>query len=273
MNLILIEWFKLKNHRFFWIGMGLFIVLMVLLLVSVGQFDMMKSNGTNAEGETEQVKMTLGNAGFYKLPLLWQNTSYLAGFFKFIPAFLLLFFVASEYQYRTLRQNIIDGLTVNEFFWSKIFSLLLFTVISVLAVGLTSVALAGQYNDLSTVSLWERSEYLLGLFAEFFFLLSFALFLGILVRRSAIAIIVLLLYYFLLEPVLGFALGEPIASYLPTRPSRNLIEEPFTRLLKVDQFLGIERADSISWRNLLISFLYGFGFCGAALVLLKKRDL
>jgi len=274
-KLISIEWHKLRYHRFFWIGMVLFVMLLSALLVSFGSFQIF---GTGAEADPNDPSMlaipaNLADAGFYKLPYVWQNTSYLAGFFKFIPAFLMLFFMTSEFEYRTMRQNVIDGLSVREFFLSKTFSLLLFTLICTITVALTTAALIFSYNDLAEVDFWQQSSFILAFFAEVFFLLSFAFFLGILLRKSALAIILLLLYYFIIEPVVGFWVGDPVSDYLPTRPSRNLIPEPLSRLFKVNSFLNIESIDSVSIKNLLITLFYSIALLLGSFAVLKKRDL
>jgi len=255
--------------------MVLFVMLLSALLVSFGSFQIF---GTGAEADPNDPSMlaipaNLADAGFYKLPYVWQNTSYLAGFFKFIPAFLMLFFMTSEFEYRTMRQNVIDGLSVREFFLSKTFSLLLFTLICTITVALTTAALIFSYNDLAEVDFWQQSSFILAFFAEVFFLLSFAFFLGILLRKSALAIILLLLYYFIIEPVVGFWVGDPVSDYLPTRPSRNLIPEPLSRLFKVNSFLNIESIDSVSIKNLLITLFYSIALLLGSFAVLKKRDL
>ena len=281
MRLFSIEWFKLKHHRFFWIGMGLFLVLLSALLVYFGKFELpikVESDGS-FEGEMMSglIPKTFEEAGFYQMPYLWQNGTYLAGFFKFIPAFLMLFFMSSEFEYRTYRQNVIDGLSVGEFFISKLYSLLLFSFLSTLAVGLTILFLASSYNDLQEVDLLQQSEFLLALFMEIFFLLSMAMFLGLWVKRSAVAIIILIMYYYVVEPVTGWVvdnyLGLAISDYIPTRPSRQLIPQPFARMFSVRMFSKLEELDQLNWGTFSLSFAYSLAFLGAAFGLLKKRDL
>lgn len=280
-RLFSIEWHKLKNHRFFWIGMGLFLVLLSALLVYFGKFELPISQESDGSMEGDMMTMLIPKnfeeAGFYLMPYLWQNGTYLAGFFKFIPAFLMLFFMSSEFEYRTYRQNIIDGLSIREFFSSKILSLLLFTLLSTLAVGLTILGLAFVHNDMNELNIWQQSEFLLGFFMELFFILSFALFLGLLVKRSAVAIIILLMYYFVVEPVIGLVsdhfLGLLISEYLPTQPSRALIPQPFTRMFTVKMFTQLEELDEMSWSKFFLAFSYSIAFLAAAFGLLKKRDL
>lgn len=274
-KLISIEWHKLRYHRFFWIGLSLFVFLLAALLTSFGSFQVF---GAGREVDPNDPSMlaipaNLAEAGFYNLPYVWQNTSYLAGFFKFIPAFLMLFFMTSEFEYRTLRQNVIDGLSVREFFFSKVFSLLFFAIICTLTVALSTSALIFSYNDLEDSNFWQQSSFIFAFFAEVFFILSFAFFLGLLLKKSALAIIILLLYYFAIEPIIGYYVGADFSDYLPTQPSRNLIPQPFTRLLNISSFFNIDSLDSISWKDMLFTFLYSFTLLFAGFIVLKKRDL
>lgn len=280
-RLFIIEWHKLKSHRFFWIGMGLFLLLLSGLLIYFGKFGLPINTESDGSLEGDMMSMMIPKnfeeAGFYLMPYLWQNGSFLAGFFKFIPAFLMLFFVSSEFEYRTYRQNVIDGLSISEFFISKIFSLLLFTFLSTLVVGLTIVSLAFAYNDMADLNLWEQSSFLAGFMMELFFMLSFALFLGLIVKRSAVAIIILLMYYYVVEPVAGFIgdqyLGVVISEYLPTAPSRSLVPQPFTRMFAARMFTQLEELDHMNWKFWWLSFGYSLAFLGGAFAILKKRDL
>lgn len=274
-RLLQIEWYKIRNHRFFWIGIGLFLILLVSTLSFFGKLSLFGTGQPPAEEDMDMMAMmipaNLEEAGFYAIPYIWQNISYLAGFFKFIPAFLLLFFISSEFEFRTYRQNVIDGLSVNQFFISKFSTVVFFSLLALAALTLTGIAL-GYYHNEDTSALFEQGSFLFAYWAEVFFLLCLAFFFGILVRRSAIAIIILIIYY-LMEPVLGYYLGEPIKEYLPTRPSRDMIEEPFTRLFNIQSFLNIETVDSVDWKKFSLSLVYSALLALGGLLILRKRDI
>lgn len=275
MNLLKIEWMKLRGSRVFWWCMGLYILSMVLLIYGIGDFEF--SQGS--EEEEGMVKMqTLGEAGFYKLPFLWQHITYVSGFFKLIPTFILILFISNEYSYRTMRQNVIDGMSLQQYYLSKLLSAVVFAFISMLVIALTGVTLALLYNDSITGNLlFGRFDYLLAFFAEVLFIMVFAMFLTFLFKRSTISVIVILAYYFIVEPLLGFALNSYVSpnagTYLPTAPSRELILQPFTRLFQLDAFLGTKSAEAVQLRYLLLTFLYTFIFALGGFAILKKRDL
>ncbi len=271
MKLIYIEWLKLKNHRFFWIGMSLYLICMVLVTVVAGYFKPFNQGGE----EGMIVFSTLGDAGLYKLPYIWQHLTYLGAFIiKFIPAILLIFFITSEYTNKTMRQNVIDGLSKFEFFSSKMLTALLMCIVSLTAITIITAILALLNNESFTVAeFFEGSSYLIAYFFEILFTCIFASFLAFLFRKSAIAIVVLMIYYFFIEPIIGFALGEPLKYFLPTAASRELNVQPFTRLMGVDAALSLKSPDSVSTKYLLMTFFYSLLFAVGGLLILKKRDL
>ena len=273
MKLIKLEWMKFKGHPFFLIGTGLYIVCMFLLIFGAGEMELFGDRKSKDGSASIVPLMSLGEMGFYKLPYIWQNITYLASWFKFIPAFILIFFVANEYKFRTYRQNLIDGLNIRQFYISKMFSTLTFSIISLLIIGITGLVTAVFNNtDAGFSDFLTNSEYLIAFFAEVLFLTMFAVFLTFLFKSSTVAIIVLILYYFLGEPAAGHFVFGDFSDYLPTRPSRELITEPFTRMFKVDSFLGIESPDTVSPKFLSLTFIYTLIFAVGGYFILKRRD-
>lgn len=271
--LLKIEWLKLRSNRFFWAGMILYWLLTILLLSKFGDFEVFGGNPENSANGANPFGQSFKAAGFYKLPYIWQNTTWLAGFLKFIPAFLICLFMANEFQYRTQRQNVIDGLTRSQFYLSKLSGFFLILALCLIPVFLTIIILSLANNDLSTASLWSQADYMLALFAEYLIFTSFTFLLTILFKRSAVAIIVALSYYYLIELVIGEQMGRPGKYWLPTYSGHVLIEQPFTRLFKVDSFLGITSPTEVPIDHLLRAFLYSFLFLTLGFVLIRKRDL
>jgi hypothetical protein len=116
-----IEWLKLKNYKIFWILFGLYF-LGLLVVCSGGMFllEYIKRTG----GDFKGIDPTI--LPLYDFPDVWQNTIYVATFFKLFLAFIVIISICNDINYRTLRQNIIDGLSKKEFLISKftlIFSL------------------------------------------------------------------------------------------------------------------------------------------------------
>lgn len=275
-KLIKIEWLKIRGNRFFWIGFGLYLLCMILLIVKAGGISLNLSNEENAADGFKSV--SLGEAGLYKLPHIWHNLTYLAIWFKFIPAFIFIYFVSNEFNYKTFRQNIIDGLSIRQFYISKLLTAFNFSLLSFLIIGICIFILALAYNEgAAFTEIFAHSEYMLAYFLEVFFLMLFVLLLTLWFRRSTITIIVILLYYFIIEPLLALilntSLGEGVGYYLPTQPSRELILQPMSRLFNVDAMLNHQSPDTLNYKFVWLSLLYSviLGFGGFAI--LKSRDV
>lgn len=277
MKLLKIEWLKLSGHPFFWIGLSLYTMLIVVLLFTLGEFQFMGS-----QQEANTMFSNLKEAGVYDMPFLWHDITYLPSFLKFIPVFLLIFFFSSEYTYRTARQNVIDGLSKGQFFVSKIISALLITLLCTFSVVFFGVILAFMHNkNLGLPDLFMGSDYLVAYFLEIFFLMAFALFAGVLLKRSAIVVIVLLLYY-VVEGILAFILntyvGQDVSQYLPTQPSRELNLQPFTRLFKInglsmDDLLSMNSPDQVSRKFMILTFVYTLAFFSMGYFAFKRKNL
>ena len=106
-----IEWLKLKNYTVFWILLIMYFLGLILILSS-GMFLMqfLKYKGADFNGIDPTI------LPLYDFPDVWQNMTYIATFFKIILAFIVIISVTNEISYRTMRQNVIDGLSKWE--WS-----------------------------------------------------------------------------------------------------------------------------------------------------------
>lgn len=271
MKLLKIEWAKIKGHSFFLIGMGLYVACLVLLVVGAGEFELF-GDRKSEEGGIIPLS-SLGDLGFYDLPDLWQNIAWLTGWLKFILAFIVIYYYANEYKYRTYRQNLIDGLSKGQFFTSKILIIIVFSLVSVLILGISGLFAGLSHNpDAGISDFLNGSEYLIAYFVEILFLIIFAFFLATLVKSSTIAIIIMVVYYIMAEPILGGFVLTEIKDYLPTNPSRELTTEPITRLTQLDELMGLETPNKLPMKFLILTIVYTFVFGLSSYLILKKRD-
>lgn len=269
MNLLKIEWLKLKGHRFFWIGLAVYFAIVIFMLSGLGEFNFSGQKET-AEGEMNPFSISLGEAGLYKVPNIWHNLIWPASFLKYLLGFMMIFFVANEFQYRTLRQNIIDGLSVREFYFSKLCGLFIFLAASFAMLFSTILVLALIHNT-ELHQLFDKAEFLLGFLAELFLFLSFCMMLTLLFKRSAISIVAVLFYY-VAEAIAGLNIGEPYNLYLPLYPGREVVLQPWTNLSPIASMIGLESNNTVATLPLLLSFAYGILYLCIGYFLIKSRD-
>ena len=233
------------------------------------------------------IKFHLAEQGIFNFPYIWHLNTYLAAGFKLFLLLVIVSMMANEYSNRTLKQNLIDGLSKKEFVLSKFYTVILFALISTIFVASISLTLGLIYSDFTEFAIITSDLiYLFAYFIKLVGFFSFGLFLGVLVKRSAFAVGALLVW----SIVEGITMGllkwkfnmkdsyESIAQFFPLNAMMNLIKEPFTRFNAVKsaaQQLGeeITKDFSVAPKDLLIVIMWTAIFIYWSYYLIKRRDL
>jgi ABC-type transport system involved in multi-copper enzyme maturation permease subunit len=199
--------------------------------------------------------------------------------------------MANEYSYKTLKQNLIDGLSKKEFILSKFYTVVAFALVSTVFVFVVSLILGLSYSDYNEFAIITSDlEYIVAFFIKLVGFFSFGLFLGILVKRSAFAIgamVVWLIGESIFKGYLFYSLKntentsekvDGIMQFLPLEAMTNLIKEPFSRLGAVRSVANqvgetITKSYAVDFSTILIVCVWTFVFVYLSLALLKKRDL
>ena len=233
------------------------------------------------------IKFHLAEQGIFNFPNIWHLNTYLAAGFKFFLLLVIVSMMANEYSNRTLKQNLIDGLSKKEFVLSKFITVVVFALISTIFVGVTSLILGLIYSDNLELALITRELiYLFAFFVKLIGFFSFGLFLGVLIKRSAFAVGAMLIWS--IVEAIGIALMkhkfigeehyEEVTQFFPLNAMSNLIKEPFSRIKEVKtmaQQIGenIDKDFSVHSTDLLIVLIWTAMFVYGSYYLLKKRDL
>ncbi|HIP48620.1 MAG TPA: ABC transporter permease [Lutibacter sp.] len=233
------------------------------------------------------IKFHLAEQGIFNFPYVWHLNTYLAAGFKFFLLLVIVSMMANEYSNRTLKQNLIDGLSKKEFVLSKFYTVILFAFISTLFVGITSLVLGLIYSDFNEIAIITTDlEYLLAYFIKLVGFFSFGLFLGVLIKRSAFAVGAMLVWSFIEAIAMGLLKWkfdmkdsyESIAQFFPLNSMMNLIKEPFTRFNAIKTAasqLGEEvtKDFSVQFQDISIVLIWTVIFIYLSYYLIKKRDL
>lgn len=233
------------------------------------------------------IKFHLAEQGIFNFPYIWHLNTYLAAGFKFFLLLVIVSMMANEYSNRTLKQNLIDGLSKKEFVLSKFYTVVLFAFISTIFVAITSLILGLIYSDFTEFAiLITDTEYLLAFFVKLVGFFSFGLFLGVLVKRSAFAVGAMLVWSIIEAIAMGMLKWklnmedtyEKIAQFFPLNAMMNLIKEPFTRFNAVKsaaQQLGEEvtKDFSVQPKDVIIVLVWTAVFIYFSYKIIKSRDL
>lgn len=191
LQIIKIEWLKVKNYRTFWVFLAL-----GLLAILAPNFIIHDIFIKRIPPEAQKL---LGQS-IYDFPLVWQTVASVSSYTSGIFSLLLITLVTNEFTYKTHRQNIIDGWERSEFVISKLFWVVSLALLAFLA-SLAAVLIFGGIYGKTAFSL-ENSRYLFYYLLQVVVSLSLALLLAMLVKRTGLAIILFLGYVMFLEQLL-----------------------------------------------------------------------
>jgi len=131
-SIIRIEFRKLFKSPAFWLIIGLYTVSLITILAGTEAF--INKVVSNAQKNSP---IPIPTFSLYAFPYVWHNLTYVAGLYKFLPAFTVILFITNEYSYRTIRHHIITGMSRESFFASKLLSTAGLSILSGVTVFLT----------------------------------------------------------------------------------------------------------------------------------------
>ncbi|MCW8980039.1 MAG: ABC transporter permease [Altibacter sp.] len=230
----------------------------------------------------------VADQGIFNFPFIWHFNSYMGALLKIFLAIVIVSMMSNEYSYRTLKQNLIDGLSKKEFVISKFLTVLLFAVISTIFLFIVSFILGMSFSDYKEIGIiFSDFEYILAYFIKLVAFFSFCLFLGVLVKRSAFALGFLIIWYIIEKIIYGVLewrlfrdsdVADTVMQFFPLEAMSNLIIEPFSRLGAVQSAasqLGdaFTKSYDVSPIAIAIALAWTFLFIYWSFLILKRRDL
>jgi len=274
LRLLNIEWLKLKSYRAFWIMVGLYLFILFSIIFGLPEFlDFIAAKAN------EQTPLQTFKTLAFNFADIWQNISYVAGmrgFIKIFLALLVLVFISNEFSFLTIRSNILFGLSRTQFMLGKLAVVFLLSLISTLALLVSGLYLGFRFSATTEIgAILSRIHWLLYYFLETYTYLTFALLIGILIRKTGFAIITLLSYIFI-EPIVQYFIPDKFDKFLPLNAMNGIIRGVNTSLLKVktDQFnLGDYIQSTASFTDIGLCILYLGIFIGLIYLYLNKKDL
>ena len=228
LHLLKIDLKKLTSYRTFWVVCGLYFLTLGFGAASGMEF--LKALAALVDDLGQQ--LNIDRIPLYHFPDVWMNLIWFGGLLKVVLSIMVVISITNEFTYRTLRQNIIDGLSRTEFLISKILTNVLLSLMSVAMIFLIGLVTGMIYSPSIEINkILTDVEFFLAYFLEIFFFLSYALMLGILIQRSGLTIIFLLLSQ-MIELIITANLDDYVPGVIPYFPMRsiwNLIDFPLPR--------------------------------------------
>ncbi len=248
LKLLKLEWSKFRKNS----------VITLLFVFFALFFPLSLYFGSILDTVSEHVPMKVN---ILSAPLIWDYLGYAGNWIVFFfLGVLMIYTVTIDVQNKTMRQNIITGMTRTDYFLSKfLITLVLATVATVyylvlsIVIGWLNTKGASfssiMNNDLAIPRFWLMS----------FGYLNFALFLAFLIRKAGIAVFTYLSYILIVEPLIknrakSYLPDSEVMNFLPLNAMEDLMPLP---IFKMAEGLTSESAE----------YLLTYGQAGIATVI------
>lgn len=222
-----IEWMKIKNYRVFQVFSVLYLIgILVIIYIFYKIYlqltgRIMSMGNPNPQDGTDLFNLFSSDA-------VWKTVCFSTSFLLYLPGMVIINLFINEVNFKTHRQNIIDGWKRETFIYTKISLIFCISlVVTVMNMIATFIMCQITKNSFSLASGIDT----LGLcFVQTFIYLMFALLLATIFRRSGIAIIVFFIYGLLLENLFMWLFSKitpGMQHFLPLQVADSLI--PFLK--------------------------------------------
>ena len=254
-----IEWMKIKNYRVFQVFSVLY-MLGIIVIIYIFYKIYMQITGRI---------MSMGNPNpedgrdifdLFSAASIWKTVCFWTSFLLYLPGMVIISLFINEVNFKTHRQNIIDGWKRETFIYTKI-GLILCISLAVTVMNIIATFMMCQTSGIE-FSLVSGLPTLGLCFIQTFIYMMFALLLAIWFRRSGIAIIVFFIYGLVLEALFMWLLSKiypGLQYFLPLEVADSLI--PFPRMEKF-------YADLPALSTMLVASL---GFAGLYIFLAVRK--
>ncbi|MGN7720383.1 ABC transporter permease [Chitinophaga sp. 22620] len=258
-RLLNIEWLKVKAYRTFWILTGLF-VLAVPLLTWAFESALTSTNQAVAQF-----------LAAFSFPKVWDTTAWIGSLATPVIGIMLVIFLTNENNFRTIRQNIIDGWSREQYINAKFGVLLTAALFITVVIALTALVFGlktgtGDATD-GTIFIWYT-------FTQSLAYLSMAFFLGVYMKRAGIAIGIYIMYVyvgeFAIAGLLDFKVKYHTGGYLPLESTDRLVPGMFDRLRDLMRKGG---PGPTKTTYVLVAWFYIAVFTALSWFKMKKADL
>jgi len=183
-RLLKIEWLKVKNYSAF-IVLSLFFLLGILVANYSVYYT--KKNVIDKADPTGLI----ASSSPYDFAHTWQTTSYVSGFLLLLPGLLLILLITNEFTFRTHRQNIIDGISREDFINVKMVLALISAVAATVLVIITAMIFGFASGTSFSLDRFDSVGYF---FLKAISYNMIALLFAVLVRKTGFAIGLFFIY-------------------------------------------------------------------------------
>lgn len=172
----------------------------------------------------------------FQFPHVWNTFAWIASWFNLLLGILAIMLVTNEFQFKTFRKQLIDGLSRDEILYSKLLVFVILAAYTMLLVFVSGFIFGIiKSPDFSFANFVEGLPLLPVLFIQSLGYMLLALLFSFIFKNTAISIVTFILYFFPVEPIIRAFVPDNAVKFMPVKIISNLTPMP--------DFVGISMAD------------------------------
>jgi len=247
---------KLFSYRTFWLFLLLYMGLLLLIMFSASRVQI----NNQAVGDN-----------LYVFPDIWATLTYIASNFNLLLGILFITLITDEYAYRTIRQQVIDGLFRSDIILNKFWVVLLIGAFCSLYVFGLGLGFGLQHTPAVTpAKVLSGSLHVVYYLVQALGYMSIAVFFAFLIRRNGLTIIAYLVYTKIIEPLIHWQVPDELDKYFPMKVFSSLTPMPGKEVFEAITGPAMQLSPQ---QAVVPALIYIFLFYLLSYLLLKVRDL
>ena len=273
-KLLNIEIIKLLNYTSFKVILGLHLALFLLVIFVSSQIDITVPG--------------FDTTNLFMFPHVWSYMAWVASWFNLLLAILIITVTGNEFTHRTFRQHVIDGLDRMDLLKGKMIVIFIIAVYSFLLVFVSGIIYGAIYSTgISGADFFTNFDKIFIYFLQTLAYMIIGLMLVMLLRSTALSIILFILLRFPVEPIIRSFFDSSLRPFFPMKAVGGLTPMPeFLSIASEDTFETMEGGNALSLSEmgiigqglplhleLLIASGYALLFLGIVAYVLKNRNL
>lgn len=261
-DLIAIEYAKLKKFHALKIIFGVYMLAVPGWMYFMNLFFQLEP----------EMKALFTRENPFDFPHIWNYITFSASFFNVLLAVVVVTVTTNDFQYKTMRQNIIDGMSKRQVIFSKF--LLVFFLSFIASLYTFLVGLVIGMLESTTYDWYENIHLIVLYFVQTLGYFSFAFLFSIIIKRPAIAIVSFILY-FPVETIIGKIISGDLYQVFPLKVFADLTPNPFFKnILASAKTQGLPEPWILDTNvRIILSLVYVLLFFLLTYFILKRKDL
>lgn len=268
-RLIRIEFHKLWTTRSF----KVLLILWILAFVSIPVAGTIGLEWLETLGMQLEFNLSASKLPVFDFQDIWQNLTYSYKLVTIFVSFMVIISVGNEFSYKTMRQNIIDGLSKKEFWLAKISLIVTLSLIASLLVLILGLVVGYTNSPVTSMDfVLMNIDFVGAYFLHLVHFLTFCMFVTLLIRKSGLTIALLMFYVYIIEPITTLILEEQwglvtLSNSFPMEASWSLIRIPLPK------YILQQVQDYVALQDVLISGAWIVVLLLGSYQLIVRRDL